>query len=417
MSYEINLIEGERGKAHITSDDARTENALMFGVGRKVYNMDNSFEASMTDNNTVRITSGVFYDNGMFIRIDRDKYVEVTIENGLPGTYRNDLICIRYERNIQTQLESASIVVKKGETSETAAVDPTYTEGDVLDLEVHLDEFPLYRVSLDGLTPSLEPMFVAEDMMSNISLYEELVEHMQDDNNPAGSKHIPEGGEEGQVLIWKGDGEGEWGETIVNFTSNDDLVPTSYVDLPKMNTGEKISTLFEKVSNLFQNIRFAQKKISSLETTVGTTTTSEIEYSYPQDGLISTKLGTSIRDAIKTATSKIAGYIVDVENAKANKEWKYHGEVKNMQPLNLPEMFNELYIEVSVNNSGTTANYLIPKAALKSSDKNYHDAFYYNSSTYMSTRIQINLKTVMMGVALLNGTDYIATSVMKVYYR
>lgn len=184
MSYEINLIEGERGKLHVTSDDARTKNALMFGTGRKVFNMDHAFEATMPDSNTVRVTSGVFYDNGMFIRIDRDRYVEVPVDNGLPGTYRNDLVCIRYERNIQTQLESAGIVVKKGEASETKAVDPAYSVGDVLDLEVHLDEFPLYRVALDGITPKLEPMFAVEDVMSNISLYEEIISHIQDFDNP-----------------------------------------------------------------------------------------------------------------------------------------------------------------------------------------------------------------------------------------
>lgn len=213
MGYEINLIEGERGKLHVTSDDARTKNALMFGTGRKVFNMDHAFEATMPDSNTVRITSGVFYDNGMFIRIDRDRYVEVPVDNGLPGTYRNDLVCIRYERNIQTQLESAGIVVKKGEASETKAVDPAYSVGDVLDLEVHLDEFPLYRVALDGITPKLEPMFAVEDVMSNIVIYEELKEHLADDT--PGYKHIPSGGSDGQILKWSSDGTAKWSDNIL----------------------------------------------------------------------------------------------------------------------------------------------------------------------------------------------------------
>lgn len=213
MGYEINLIEGERGKLHVTSDDARTKNALMFGTGRKVFNMDHAFEATMPDSNTVRVTSGVFYDNGMFIRIDRDRYVEVPVDNGLPGTYRNDLVCIRYERNIQTQLESAGIVVKKGETSETKAVDPAYSVGDVLDLEVHLDEFPLYRVALDGITPKLEPMFAVEDVMSNIVIYEELKEHLADDT--PGYKHIPSGGSDGQILKWNSDGTAKWSDNIL----------------------------------------------------------------------------------------------------------------------------------------------------------------------------------------------------------
>lgn len=213
MGYEINLIEGERGKLHVTSDDARTKNALMFGTGRKVFNMDHAFEATMPDSNTVRITSGVFYDNGMFIRIDRDRYVEVPVDNGLPGTYRNDLVCIRYERNIQTQLESAGIVVKKGEASETKAVDPAYSVGDVLDLEVHLDEFPLYRVAFDGITPKLEPMFAVEDVMSNIVIYEELKEHLADDT--PGYKHIPSGGSDGQILKWSSDGTAKWSDNIL----------------------------------------------------------------------------------------------------------------------------------------------------------------------------------------------------------
>ena len=256
MSYEINLIEGERGKLHVTSDDARTKNALMFGTGRKVFNMDHAFEATMPDSNTVRVTSGVFYDNGMFIRIDRDRYVEVPVDNGLPGTYRNDLVCIRYERNIQTQLESAGIVVKKGEASETKAVDPAYSVGDVLDLEVHLDEFPLYRVALDGITPKLEPMFAVEDVMSNIVIYEELKEHLADDT--PGYKHIPAGGSSGSILGWSANGTAEWMEMQAATPSDIDAIlsgsygegtdPAEPSDPSDIATDEEIDNI---VDNLF----------------------------------------------------------------------------------------------------------------------------------------------------------------------
>lgn len=197
MSLEINLIEGERGKLHVTSDDARTENAVIFGRGRKVLNMDEMFDAVLIGNNTVRILSGVLYNNGTFIRIDREDYKEVNIENGLSGTYRNDFICIRYERNIQTHIESAHLVVKKGTASENTALDPTCTEGNILDFD-SVDEFPLYRVRLDGIHPTLDPMFEVADAMDNSTLYEkiryqqqvdasmqqELAAHQQNDRNP-----------------------------------------------------------------------------------------------------------------------------------------------------------------------------------------------------------------------------------------
>ena len=197
MSLEINLIEGERGKLHVTSDDVRTEHAVMFGTGRKVLNIDEMFEGVFVSNNTVRILSGVLYNNGMFIRIDREDYKEVNIENGIGGAYRNDLICIRYERNIQTHIESAHLVVKKGTASENTATDPTYTEGNILDFD-SVDEFPLYRVRLDGIRATLEPLFEVADVMDNINLYrelqnqkqadasmqQELTAHQQDKSNP-----------------------------------------------------------------------------------------------------------------------------------------------------------------------------------------------------------------------------------------
>lgn len=184
MSLEINLIEGRYEKPHVTSDDARTEHAAMFGRGRKVLNIDEMFAADLAGNNTIRILSGVLYNNGAFIRINRDEYKEVTIENGLGGVYRNDLICIRYEIDINTAIESARLVVKKGVPSETAAVDPAYISGDILDFENHVDEFPLYRVALDGTMFTLEPMFEVADVMDNITIYEELLAHQQDIENP-----------------------------------------------------------------------------------------------------------------------------------------------------------------------------------------------------------------------------------------
>ena len=103
--------------------------------------------------------------------------------------------------------------MKKGEASETKAVDPAYSVGDVLDLEVHLDEFPLYRVAWDGITPKLEPMFAVEDVMSNIVIYEELKEHLADDT--PGYKHIPSGGSDGQILKWSSDGTAKWSDNIL----------------------------------------------------------------------------------------------------------------------------------------------------------------------------------------------------------
>jgi hypothetical protein len=83
------------------------------------------------------------------MNIPVNDYEEVTIENGLQGVKRYDLICARYTKNADTSIESAELVVMKG-TSSANPSDPACVEGNILEGAL-IDDFPLYRVRLDGL--------------------------------------------------------------------------------------------------------------------------------------------------------------------------------------------------------------------------------------------------------------------------
>lgn len=165
------LITGYAGKAHITSGDTGMFNAAIIGGGKYVLPIGSMFEASIVTNNLVKVMDGCMVNQGRNINIPVNDYEECIIDNGLQGLKRNDLIVIRYSKDVETEIEKAETIVIKGVSGDTA-VDPSYLTGDIL-AGAATDDFPLYRVKLDGLTiTALEPMFNV--MVSMNSLKESL---------------------------------------------------------------------------------------------------------------------------------------------------------------------------------------------------------------------------------------------------
>lgn len=143
------LVTGYGGVEHVTAADDGSKNAGIVGTESYVLNTGNKFEAEVITNNLIKIRDGDAIQKGRHWRIEKNDYVECTIDNGLQGLKRNDLIVSRYSKNPDTGIESEEIVVIKGTSSENPA-DPEYETGDIYDGDL-IDEMPLYRVKLDGL--------------------------------------------------------------------------------------------------------------------------------------------------------------------------------------------------------------------------------------------------------------------------
>lgn len=156
----IHLVTGFAGKEHITSADQGSFNAGILGTGKYVMNTGNKLAAEIVSNNLVKIKDGDLVNQGRHIRIASDDYEECTIQNGTQARYRNDLIVARYSKNSDTGIESISMVVIKGTASTSSTPpDPSYTSGDILNGAL-TDDFPLYRVKLNGLSiTAVEPLF------------------------------------------------------------------------------------------------------------------------------------------------------------------------------------------------------------------------------------------------------------------
>ena len=145
----MQIITGYTGESHITSADDASLYRGIFGAGDYVLDVGSKFAATIIDNNTIRIADGDLVIQGHQARIRANDYEEVTIDNGTPGLKRNDLIVARYKKNTTTGIESITLEVVKGIPGETA-VDPDIVQEDLTVGGTQRD-FPLYRVSLNGL--------------------------------------------------------------------------------------------------------------------------------------------------------------------------------------------------------------------------------------------------------------------------
>lgn len=155
----LHLVTGYAGQAHITAEDHGSLNAAIVGGGNYVLNRGNKFAASAITSNQVRVLDGDLLLQGRHVRLAESTYVDLTIDSGAQGMYRNDLIVARYTKNSSTGVEECNLVVIKGTAVASDPADPAYSDGDLLtDHDAQVD-FPLYRVSLNGLTVTVEQLF------------------------------------------------------------------------------------------------------------------------------------------------------------------------------------------------------------------------------------------------------------------
>ena len=155
----LHLVTGYKGAAHITSADQGAFNAGCVGLDEYVLTNGKRFEALAVSSNTIRIYDGSLCMQGRHVNLDAGTYIDVSIANGTQSMNRNDLIVLRYTKNIASGAESVAFTVIQGTAGVGTAVDPLYTQGDILSGE-RTHDMPLYRVKLSGLNiEAIEPMF------------------------------------------------------------------------------------------------------------------------------------------------------------------------------------------------------------------------------------------------------------------
>lgn len=179
----MDLVTGYQGKAHVSAAQVRMFNAGMFGNGSYVLDTGKKFAISVLSNNLVRIADGDILFQGSHITIAKDSYEKLVLSNGLQNTKRHDLIVVRYEKNVDTGIESASLQVLQGTSTSGTPSDPAYTVGDILAGDT-VAEFPLYRIPIDGLTVGTPVKLFST--MKNIGFEEVTLDDISNDLNNLG---------------------------------------------------------------------------------------------------------------------------------------------------------------------------------------------------------------------------------------
>ena len=166
----VHLVTGFKGEEHIQSADQGSFNASFFGEGEFVMEAGNQCEASILDNNTVRILDGDILMQGRHIRIPSNTYIDVNIKTGTAGVNRNDLIVMEYSKDANSGIETADLKVIQGVASEGTATNPSVVTGDILG-GAAFNQMPMYRVKVEGVVlVAIEPLFTV------IPTYKKLAE-------------------------------------------------------------------------------------------------------------------------------------------------------------------------------------------------------------------------------------------------
>jgi hypothetical protein len=145
----LQLIDGYRNDAHISSQQVADANMAVVGDGDYIFGIGEQFRCELVSNNLIRVFDGCGMSQGRRFLTPRGEFDELTIDSGTPGATRRDLIVFRYTIDLSTHVEDMQLVVVKGTAN---AGDPVINDATVVRDGAAVHDFPLYRVRIDGIT-------------------------------------------------------------------------------------------------------------------------------------------------------------------------------------------------------------------------------------------------------------------------
>ena len=156
----MNLITGKAGAPHITSSDQGAMQAGLVGNGNYLLQGgDGKFPAvTMQAANKALVPVLNLVIEGRYARVTAAE--TVTIESGVTGRNRNDLICVKYTRD-SNNIETIALAVLKGTATSGTAVDPAVPSGSILNNSGTV-WIPIARIPISGITAGTPVMLVKQ---------------------------------------------------------------------------------------------------------------------------------------------------------------------------------------------------------------------------------------------------------------
>lgn len=148
----ITIYSPASDPAHVYAEDEAQLNRARFG-GSGITQADNMLACAIVNNNTVRLSSGQYSLQGYMIAVTGGTTADLTVESGVSGSYRKDLVVAEFTRGGGDVADQFVFKVIKGTeaATESEAADPALTQDDLIS-GGSLRQEALYRLNINGET-------------------------------------------------------------------------------------------------------------------------------------------------------------------------------------------------------------------------------------------------------------------------
>lgn len=129
----MKILDGYRGESHITAAMVAAQNIGLFGEDLHILNVGKGMSIEKTGANSARVNDGAFVYQGVRGVVEAGSFEEIVFDEGEIGKKRIDVLAIRYEKDMSTNIESLSFEIKKGTAvlSSATPTEPSLTTGNI----------------------------------------------------------------------------------------------------------------------------------------------------------------------------------------------------------------------------------------------------------------------------------------------
>ena len=144
----LDIVTSYQGTDHITADQMADFQRGLVGSDC-IMPVGNKMEVNIQTANQITVSDGVVIYDGREIHIPYGTSENVAITSGTQGMLRNDIVCIQYNRDESSGIESVEFVTIAGTPAASDPQDPAYSNLDIR-TGVFMSQKPFCRVRLNG---------------------------------------------------------------------------------------------------------------------------------------------------------------------------------------------------------------------------------------------------------------------------